>query len=128
MKKGKLVTVQIPGQPGRFVKMYEADVKKLQEEQQKKRKPAGDKMRKPGGDKGAGERKAESGEREARSEERPADDLTTIEGIGLATERALKARGIRTFEELRVAKDLSFLSTLAQNAIRRWKAASELDG
>lgn len=50
-----------------------------------------------------------------------ADDLTTIPGIGLGVARSLAARGIVTFDQLRSASDVSFLSKRAQAAVEDWK-------
>lgn len=129
MKKGKLVRVEL--QPGRFVKMFEADAVAQGLIEKKKRPASGDKMRRPGGDKGNSPspqppptgRGSMASADEAAGEEKaaPLDDFTVIEGIGPATARALQARGIKTFEELRAANDLGFLSSQAQTAIEQWR-------
>jgi predicted flap endonuclease-1-like 5' DNA nuclease len=108
--KGKLIKVEL--EPGRSVKMYEADaiarglVKSRPAQQNKMMPPA---------------------ENKAAVPEQPAapaptgDDFTTIPGIGKAAARAINAAGITTFEQLRTA-DLSFLAQRAQEAIEVWRA------
>jgi hypothetical protein len=117
-QKGPLVRIQIG--PGQYRKMYEADAiaqglivgKAQPPAQDKQRQPAQDKQRQPGQDKA-----------QPPKEEKPADDLSTIQGVGLATARMLAARGITTFDELRAASGagkLNFLSSAAQTAIGKW--------
>lgn len=131
VKKGKLIRVEIT--PGRFVKMYEVDAvaqglvkvaapaplrqaqDAAQRGEQKSRPPGGDKMVKPGGDKAAPPA-PQRGEQEP-----PPDDLTTIPGVGKATARALAARGITTFEQLRQANALDFLTPQARESIEQWR-------
>lgn len=125
MKKGPLVRVEL--QPGRFVKMYEQDAiaqglleaKAKPPGENKMLPPAGNKMVEAQGSKGAGE--------QDDPPDPPADDLTTIDGIGPATARALQARGITTFEDLRKAGDLNFISAQAQKAIDEWKNVDDTD-
>jgi predicted flap endonuclease-1-like 5' DNA nuclease len=48
------------------------------------------------------------------------DDFTEIEGVGPATQKALYAAGIYTFDQLADA-DVSFLSTAGQKAIEKFQ-------
>lgn len=139
MKKGPLVRVEL--QPGRFVKKYQADaveegyaedgdgVWRLSAEPKKKgSKPQETKIRKPQEDKSrpAPEEdgtKAEAPEPLEPSGLAPDEDFTVIDGVGPATQRALAAHGIKTFEALREA-DLSFLSGQALAAIQEWRSES----
>jgi hypothetical protein len=110
-QKGPLVRIQIG--PGQYRKMYEADAIAQGLIVGKAQPPAQDKQRQPAQDK----------QRQPPKEERPADDLSTIQGVGLATARMLAARGIATFDELRAASGagkLNFLSSAAQTAIGKW--------
>jgi len=119
MKKGKLIRVEIG--PGRFVKMYEADAAARGLIPQKSKPPAGNKMKLPAGDKGgqAPDSEVLAGQ-QVDQPQRP-DDLTIIKGVGQATARAIQARGITTFDQLRAATDLSFLTAQAQEAIEQWR-------
>lgn len=138
MKKGPLVKVEL--QPGRFVKMYEADAiaqglieaKSKPASKDKASPPSKDKMRKPAGDKaasesGSPEEKAEKSETPERNEVSdrviadPQDDFTTIDGVGPATARALAANDINTFDELRAAGELEYLTGPINEAIERWR-------
>lgn len=49
------------------------------------------------------------------------DDLTHINGVGLATARLLNSHGIVTFAQLRAATDLSFLAQKQQDDIKAWR-------
>lgn len=49
------------------------------------------------------------------------DDLTHINGVGLATARLLNSHGIFTFAQLRAATDLSFLAQKQQDDIKAWR-------
>lgn len=111
-QRGPLIRVKL--RDGQYQKLYEQDAieqglipgKKQEPGQDKQRKPAKDKSRKPGQDKSE-----------------PADDLTTISGIGPASARLIVARGITTFDELRAASEagkLDFLSSAVQTAIGKW--------
>ncbi len=108
-RKGKLVRVQLPG---RVVKMYEADA--IEKGYIKGQPQAPNKMRIPS------ENKAEP---ETPAEETPKpDDFTTIPGIGPASARALVAHGITTFEQLRQAGELTYLTGKASGAIEAWRS------
>lgn len=111
MNKGKLVTVELG--PRRSVKMYEADAIAQGHipapKEQKQKAPAGDKRKKP------------TGNKSLETKELPADDFTEISGVGPATARALQARNIRTFEDLRHAGDLNFLSETIRKHIEEWR-------
>lgn len=111
--KGPLVTVQL--QPGRFVKMHRQDAiaQGLLQPEEKAQPPTGDKMRPAAKDKAAG----------IGAPTTP-DDLTTIPGVGQATARLLQARGINTFDQLRQAATLDFLSAPARQAIEEWRQAN----
>lgn len=123
-QKGPLIRVEIS--PGRFVKMYEQDAVAQGLVKPKQKKPGGNKLRRPQADKqgsgGAGEQGSNSTEQTFPGEEPEADDLTTIAGVGPATARALQARGLMTFEQLRQA-DLAILpiSPAVKQAIEQWR-------
>lgn len=129
-KKGKLVRVEM--QPGRFVKMYEADAVAAGLIEAKAKPAAGNKMVRPEGNKTLA---AEQGSpsttlrtgRGAEEKEKVVDDFTTINGIGPASARALQARGITSFEALRQATALDYLTPQARQAIEQWKGA-DTDG
>jgi predicted flap endonuclease-1-like 5' DNA nuclease len=115
MNKGPLVKIEV--RPGQFVKMYEADAiaqgllaAKTKPASRDKARPAtSDKARRPD------EQPAET------AIPQPEDDLTTIPGVGAATARALAARGITTFEALRAAASLDFLTPHVAEAIEAWR-------
>jgi predicted flap endonuclease-1-like 5' DNA nuclease len=110
-KKGKLVRVQ-RGR-GMFVKMYEADAIAQGLIPGKAKPQAENKMRVPG------ENKTLSA---APAAELPKpDDFTTIPGIGPASARALVAHGITTFEQLREAVSISYLTSKARDSIEAWR-------
>jgi predicted flap endonuclease-1-like 5' DNA nuclease len=50
-----------------------------------------------------------------------ADDFTTIPGIGKGTARALIANGITSFEQLRQAGTLKYLTPKTMQAIEAWR-------
>ena len=103
-KKGPLIKIEI--RPGQLVKMYEADAIKLGH--LKARGPAQNKMREPEANKTADEQTA-------------ADDFKTIPGIGPAAARALEASGITTFEQLRAAGEIPYLTDKANKALEEWR-------
>ncbi len=120
MSKGKLIRVEL--QPGRIVKMYEADAvaqglipapeAKAQPPATRQRPKPGDKQRLPQEDK-------DKAPEPAQPEEQ--DDFTVIDGVGPATARALAASGITTFAQLRDAGTLDFLTAAANDAITAWR-------
>ena len=111
MNKGPLVKVEI--RPGQFVKMYRDDAiaaghLKAKEPVQNKMQPQpANKMRLP--------------EEDKEPDPAPADDFTSIPGVGPATARALVAHGITTFEQLRDAENLDYLTETVKAAIEEWK-------
>jgi predicted flap endonuclease-1-like 5' DNA nuclease len=110
-QKGPLIRVKIG--EGQYRKMYEADAIAQGLIVGKAQPPAQDKQRQPAQDK----------QRQPPKEERPADDLSTIQGVGLATARMQAARAITTNDEQRAASaagKLNFLSSAAQTAIGKW--------
>jgi len=135
-KKGPLVKVEIG--PGQFVKMYREDAiaaghlspsppppspqpspsKEVADEYvrgEKGREAEGNKIKRPQED------KSKSGEGvSVETGAQAADDFTGIPGVGKATARLLRARGVETLEQLRTA-DVSFLSAAAQAAIQNWR-------
>jgi len=113
-QRGKLIKVEIA--PGRFVKMYESDVKGLKKPpKNKKADPGQNKIKKPGGDKSAAqEQQAEQAE----------DSFAEIPGVGPATERALKERGILTFDDLREAGELDYLTAGINANIEKWRVSN----
>jgi predicted flap endonuclease-1-like 5' DNA nuclease len=130
-KKGPLVRVEL--QPGRFVKMYEADAITqgyIKPKPEKKSRPAqADKRRPPQEDKEKSKpappveevpQPTDNMLEPVAAEATAADKLTEITGIGKATERLINAHGITTFDQLRSAEDLSFLSTQAQQSVEDW--------
>jgi len=118
MKKGPLVKVQIGR--GQFVKMYEADAIAKGLLPSKAKPPADNKMRLPT------ENKSTPQETEAESTP-PADDFTTIPGVGPATARALVANGITTFEQLRQAGALGYVTPKTMQAIEAWRSGEHED-
>jgi len=113
MNKGKLVNIDLG--KGRFVKMYEADA--IAQGLLKAKPQAPNKMRVPGQNKAAPE-----GKPEVQPEEKPpADDFSTIAGVGPATARALISHGITTFEKLKTAGTLNYLTTKTLQAIEAWR-------
>lgn len=129
MKKGPLIKVEI--YPGRYVKMYQADAEaqgllKPSEKAKpatgnKTLPPTGNKTLPPTADKTAPAGKTAETDAPAHADPAPVDDFTTIQGIGLASARALVARDITTFEQLRQAGQLEFLSPSARQAIEKWR-------
>ena len=121
MSKGKLVRVQL--QKGQFVKMYEADAIAKGLLPPKAKPQAVNKMRTPPANKSvsAEPEQAQPERAQPEAESAPvADDFTTIPGIGKATARALVANGITTFEQLKAAGKLEYLSPKARQAIEDW--------
>jgi predicted flap endonuclease-1-like 5' DNA nuclease len=128
-QKGPLVRVELS--PGRFVKMHREDAiaaghiapqggeKNMPAAENKMRPAAEDKFHEPAGDKAP--------PTPQRGEEEEAD-FTSIPGVGPATARALKARGIVTFAALRVAGQLDFISPQARGAIEQWKKSGDDTG
>lgn len=121
--KGPLVRVELS--PGRYAKMYRADVEaqgltdkvhpadrdKLSRPQtDKTAPPAGDKMAPPQADKAA----------ETTPPPEP-DDFATIDGVGKATARALAAHGITTFDQLKAAGPLPYLTATVNEALEEWR-------
>lgn len=113
MKKGKLVRVEIS--PGRFVKIYESDLQKMKTPQSNKI------LKTETANKSESNPDADVVGSVPVFEEQPSDDLGSIAGIGPATVRALAAHGIETFEQLRSAGELVFLSSRVNEAIEIWR-------
>lgn len=112
--KGKLVRVTL--KDGRGVKMYEVDAAAAGYITFPKSKQATEnKMVKP-----AGNKQAVAGETKELVKKEIADDLTTIDGIGKATQRILNFQGVMTFEQLKTA-NIDFLNPGAQAAVERWR-------
>jgi predicted flap endonuclease-1-like 5' DNA nuclease len=103
-QKGRLIRVQIG--PDQYRKMYEADAERLG--LIKARSKPEDKMI---------ERPADT----KAEEPVKADDFTAIPGVGKAAARALVAHGITTFEQLRQAGELDYLSGKINRAIEEWR-------
>jgi len=124
-KKGKLVRVETA--KGKIVKMYEADAIRLGllPESAKAKAPAANKMRQPQENKDPtpGPSPSNDGEGGEPTQALPGegDDFTTIQGIGPATARALKAHGIESFDALRQAGELDYVSPKAMAAIEEWR-------
>lgn len=117
-KRGPLVRVEL--QPGRFVKMYQEDA--IAAGYIKEKPAAENKMRLPAEDK----RKAELPAEVELEQGPPAPaDFTTISGVGPATARLLTTRGITTFEQLRQAGTLDYVSVQAMQAIERWRQSGD---
>ena len=112
MRKGKLIRVKL--RSGQFVKMYEADAIAQGYLAPKAKPQAQNKMRTPLQNKSAPE------EIETESAP-PADDFTTIPGVGPATARALVTHGITSFEQLRQAGTLGYISPKTMKAIEDWR-------
>ena len=115
MNKGKLITVKLKNREGAMVKMYEADAIAQGLLPGKARPQAPNKMLKPADNK-------VTPEPEKPAEKPPADDFTTIPGVGPATARALVAHGIATFEQIKAAGDLDYLTAKARDGIAAWRA------
>lgn len=113
MNKGKLININLG--KGRFVKMYETDA--IAQGLLKARPQAANKMQKPPANKDT----VEASPIKEPDEKPPADDFTTITGIGPATARALVSHGITTFEQLKAAEELPYLSAKARAGIDAWR-------
>lgn len=113
MNKGKLINIDLG--KGRFVKMYEADA--IARGLLKAKPQAPNKMRVPGQNKATPEEKPEA----PPEEKPPADDFSTIAGIGKATAKALAVHGIITFEQLRSAGTLVYLGDKMNKVIESWR-------
>lgn len=113
MNKGKLVNIQIS--PGRYVKMYESDA--IAKGLLKAKPQPANKMQKPPQNKASKVTPSE----EKPEEKPPTDDFTTISGVGPATARALMAHGIISFDQLRSAGKLDYLSAKTMQAIEVWR-------
>jgi predicted flap endonuclease-1-like 5' DNA nuclease len=120
MKKGPLV--KIPIGRGQFVKMYEADAIAKGLLPSKAKPQADNKMRLPT----VMQNKSTPPEPEEGSEP-PTDDFTTIPGVGPATARALVANGITTFEQLRQAGALAYITSRTMQAIEAWRSGKPED-
>jgi predicted flap endonuclease-1-like 5' DNA nuclease len=103
MSKGRLIRVQTGR--GQWVKMYEADA--VAAGYIKAREPVQNKMVEP----------------VANKEPEPVrvDDFTAIPGVGRAAARALAANGITTFDGLRAAGELDYLTAKVNQAIEDWR-------
>ena len=113
MKKGKLVRIRIGR--GQFKKMYEADAIAQGLLPSKKKQSAHNKMRLSTGNKLAPQK--------LKVENAPLDKyfFTTIHGVGPATARVLIDNGIITFEQLREAGTLNYVSPKVMKAIEAWR-------
>jgi len=118
IKKGPLVKVLIGR--GQYVKMYEADAIAKGLLPSKAKPPADNKMRLPT------ENKSTPPETELENTP-PADDFTTIAGVGPATARALMANGINSFEQLRQAGALGYVTPKTMQAIEAWRSGEPKD-
>jgi predicted flap endonuclease-1-like 5' DNA nuclease len=114
MKKGPLVKIKIGR--GQFVKMYEADAIAKGLLPSKAKPLTQNKMLDPT----ATQNKSAPTEPEAESTP-PVDDFTTIQGVGPATARALVANGITSFEQLRQAGALAYVTPRTMQAIEAWR-------
>ena len=120
MKKGPLVKIQIG--KGQFKKMYEADAIAQGLLPAKAKPQAENKMRLPT------TTQNKSAPQDPEVESSPsADDFTTIPGVGPATARALLANGIITFEQLRQAGVLSYVTPRTMQAIEAWRSGKPED-
>lgn len=140
-QKGPLVAVEIS--PGRHVKMYRVDAEAQgliaplaassagsAGDGQKNRPPGGNKMRPPGDNKGSEKPTTPpAGDQETAPPavsddgDRRDDDLSSIDGVGPATVRALAAAGIITFDQLRTADITQVVSGNALAAIEAWRTS-----
>lgn len=113
-KSGPLVKVEIS--PGRIVKMYKEDAiaEGYLPPEIKAMPPAENKMIPRSENKAAAPPVIEP-------PKTGPDDFTTILGVGRATSRALQARGVTTFEQLRQAGALDYVSESAMKAIEAWR-------
>jgi predicted flap endonuclease-1-like 5' DNA nuclease len=124
-EKGPLVRVE-KGAPGRYVKMYRADVERLglvekvhPADKDKLKLPAGgDKSQPPQGDKSLPPQGNKAAEPTPPAEP---DDFTEIDGVGKATARALAGHGIVTFDQLKAAGTLDYITPAAMSAIEEWR-------
>lgn len=116
MSKGPLIRVQI--KPGHWVKMYKRDAeergyipaeKSVQKPQDKMIEgPVYSKPEAPVANK-------------APETEKLYDDFTVIPNIGPATVRALNAHGITTYDQLKVAGKIEYISIRAMDSIDEWR-------
>ena len=121
-KSGPLVKVEIS--PGHVVKMYKEDAiaEGYLPPEIKAIPPAENKMMPRSENKAAGEQgSGRAGEIKQAETKTGPDDFTTIPGVGRATARALQARGVTTFEQLRQAGALDYVSEAAMKAIEAWR-------
>lgn len=107
MKKGKLVRVEIS--PGRFIKMHEADLS-----ENKLAVSDANKI-----DKSGASNKAASDA--AGDPPIEADDLSSISGVGKASERVLNDHDFYTFKDLAAAGELAFLTPKVNEKIQAWR-------
>lgn len=131
MSKGPLVRVEIS--PGRTVKMHRDDairqgfLKGQSAAQDKAQAPAANKAQAPAQNKageGTEDPADEYGAQADISKLPPMPDpFKDIPGVGAATARALVARGIRSFEQLRAANldEMDYLSSNVRQAIEAWR-------
>lgn len=117
-KSGPLVKVEIS--PGHVVKMYKEDAIAEgylpPETKSKMIPPAENKIIPP-----AENKAAEPPPPEVDTPKAGPDDFTMIPGVGRATARALQARGVTTFEQLRQAGQVDYVSESAMKAIEAWR-------
>jgi predicted flap endonuclease-1-like 5' DNA nuclease len=125
-EKGPLVRVELG--PGRYVKMHRADVEAKEltgkvhpADKDKLKKPAGEKSLPPQGDKVSPPQGDKAAPPESTPEPFMPDDFTAIDGVGKATARALVAHKIMTFEQLKAAGSLDYITPAAMAAIEAWR-------
>jgi len=108
--------------------MYEQDAIEAGHIKPKRQEPAQDKQRRKVQDKQRRPQQDKAAELEPELEpEAEVADFTVIEGVGKATARALAANGITTFDELRDAGELDYLTPQVNEAIETWRVGNGTD-
>ncbi len=102
--------VKVKLKPGVYIRMEKEEaIKKglyIEPPKQKMREPAQNKMVMP---------------KQHKLDSTPEpDDFTEIDGVGIATDKALHEAGIRTLDQL-IDADISFLSPAGKSAIEKWR-------
>jgi len=123
--KGPLIRVEIA--PGMFVKKYREDAIAeglIKDPKKKTKKPKKNKSLPPSKDKNLPpekEKKPVSADTISDESAQKADDFKSIKGVGIGAARALESHGIVTFEQLREAGNLDYLTQKVNKSIQAWR-------